>query len=162
MKHFYNNKKNTFNTNLLHKHFSICFTWNTFSPFRLQPDCFMWTTNTISFFEKSFFVSCETFISKRIFTTKEPCLVSHETLHLDNELLFHMKQFQKVLFLIHSYANLIDPISFLFFRSNNVSCETSIQTALKTIESRNFPKESQMFFHISLLSVKTVSRETNF
>jgi len=95
-------------------------------------------------------------------TTKEPFFVSHETLHPDNELLFHMKQFQKILFLIHPYANLEDPIFFLVFRSNNVSCETSIRAALKTIESRNFPKESQMFFHISLLSVKTVSREINF
>ena len=132
------------------------------SPFPLQPDCFMWNTNAINFFEKSFFYFMWNIHFKKNFTTKESCFVSYETLHLDNELLFHMKQFQKALLLIHSYANLIDPIFFLFFLSNNVSCETSILTALKTIESRNFPKESQVFFHISLLSVNTVSRETNF
>lgn len=73
-------KINTFNANLLHKHFSICFTWNTIFPFPLQPDCFMWNTDAISFFEKAFFVSFETFISKRTFTTKESCFVSHETI----------------------------------------------------------------------------------
>ena len=119
-------------------------------------------TQTLQAFLKNPFLFLVKHSFQKNFTTKESCFVSHETLHLDNELLFHMKQFQKALLLIHSYANLIDPIFFLFFRSNNVSCETSILTALKTIESRNFPKERQMFFHISLLSVKTVSRETNF
>lgn len=64
MKHFYNNKKiNSFNANLLHEHFSICFTWNTIFPFSLQPDCFMWNIHF-----------------KKNFTTKEPCFVLHETI----------------------------------------------------------------------------------